>query len=282
MITLSNHAGEALLNEAYAEAAAYISAQTSVKPEIGLILGSGLGVLGDHLTEATTIPYESIPHFPISTVEGHAGELMIGNLNGRAVVLMRGRFHMYEGYGPELTSFPVRVMQSLGVTKLIVTNAAGGINTGYDPGDLMLITDHINLTGRNPLIGPNDVRFGVRFPDMSEAYSRKFRAIAQETAQASGFSLREGVYVGVLGPSYETPAEIRMMRTLGADAVGMSTVAEVIAARHCGIEVLGISCISNMASGILDQPLSHVEVIETTERVKARFLQLVSEVVTKL
>lgn len=282
MIGLSNHAGETLPNEAYAEAAAYLTAQTSIKPEIGLILGSGLGVLGDHLTEVTTIPYASIPHFPVSTVEGHAGELMIGYLNGRPVVLMRGRFHMYEGYGPELTSFPVRVMQSLGVAKLIVTNAAGGINTGYDPGDLMLITDHINLTGRNPLIGANDDRFGVRFPDMSEAYSRKFRAIAQETAQASGFSLREGVYVGVLGPSYETPAEIRMMRTLGADAVGMSTVAEVIAARHCGIEVLGISCISNMASGILDQPLSHDEVIETTERVKARFLKLVSEVVTKL
>ncbi|EFM09844.1 purine nucleoside phosphorylase I, inosine and guanosine-specific [Paenibacillus curdlanolyticus YK9] len=279
---MSNHAGETLPNEAYAEAAAYLTAQTSIKPEIGLILGSGLGVLGDHLTEVTTIPYASIPHFPVSTVEGHAGELMIGYLNGRPVVLMRGRFHMYEGYGPELTSFPVRVMQSLGVAKLIVTNAAGGINTGYDPGDLMLITDHINLTGRNPLIGANDDRFGVRFPDMSEAYSRKFRAIAQETAQASGFSLREGVYVGVLGPSYETPAEIRMMRTLGADAVGMSTVAEVIAARHCGIEVLGISCISNMASGILDQPLSHDEVIETTERVKARFLKLVSEVVTKL
>jgi len=268
--------------QAYEEAAAYITARTSIKPEVGLILGSGLGVLGDHLTDVTTIAYEEIPHFPVSTVEGHAGELLLGRLNGRPVVMMRGRFHMYEGYGPELTSFPVRVMRELGVSKLVVTNAAGGINTGYEPGDLMLISDHINLTGRNPLVGPNEERFGDRFPDMSEGYSRKLRELAHETARENGFELREGVYIGVLGPSYETPAEIRMMRILGADAVGMSTVAEVVAARHCRIEVLGISCISNMASGILDQPLSHAEVIETTERVKSRFLKLVSEVVPKL
>ena len=245
-------------------------------------MGSGLGILGDHLLDAVTIPYQEIPHFPISTVEGHAGELMIGTLSGRTVVLMRGRFHMYEGYGPELTSFPVRVMKALGVSKLVVTNAAGGINTAFEPGDLMLISDHINLTGRNPLTGPNEDELGVRFPDMSEPYSSKLRDIARQTAEEQGFNVREGVYIAVLGPSYETPAEIRMMRIMGADAVGMSTVAEVIAARHSGIEVIGISCISNMASGILNQPLSHLEVMETTERVKNRFLGLVKGIVPLL
>ncbi|GGF87384.1 purine-nucleoside phosphorylase [Paenibacillus abyssi] len=264
------------------EAAEYIRSITNQNPEIGLIMGSGLGVLGDHLSEEVVIPYRDIPHFPLSTVEGHAGELMIGKLSGRTVVLMRGRFHMYEGYGPELTAFPVRVMKALGVHTLVVTNAAGGINTDFASGDLMLISDHINLTGRNPLIGPNDDELGVRFPDMSEAYSKQLRALARKTAQEQGFELREGVYVGVLGPSYETPAEIRMMRTMGADAVGMSTVAEVVAARHSDLKVLGISCISNMASGILDQPLSHQEVIETTERVKSRFLNLVLSVIPQL
>ncbi|MFF2482095.1 purine-nucleoside phosphorylase [Paenibacillus sp. NPDC058071] len=261
------------------EAAAYIAGRTSLKPEIGLIMGSGLGVLGDHLENAETIDYRDIPHFPISTVEGHAGELLIGTLAGRPVVLMRGRFHMYEGYGPELTAFPVRVMKALGVGSMLVTNAAGGVNTGYEPGDLMLISDHINLTGKNPLIGPNDDALGVRFPDMSEAYSKRLRNAAKETAAKLGLTVREGVYAGLLGPTYETPAEIRMLRVLGADAVGMSTVAEVITARHAGIEVLGISCISNMASGILDQPLSHQEVIETTERVKSQFLGLVKAVI---
>jgi purine-nucleoside phosphorylase len=264
------------------EAAEYISSRTALKPEVGLIMGSGLGILGDHLSEAVTIPYQEIPHFPISTVEGHAGELMIGTLSGRTVVLMRGRFHMYEGYGPELTSFPVRVMKALGVSKLVVTNAAGGINTAFEPGDLMLISDHINLTGRNPLTGPNEDELGVRFPDMSEPYSSKLRDIARQTAEEQGFNVREGVYIAVLGPSYETPAEIRMMRIMGADAVGMSTVAEVIAARHSDIEVIGISCISNMASGILNQPLSHLEVMETTERVKNRFLGLVKGIVPLL
>ncbi|MFX3633550.1 MAG: purine-nucleoside phosphorylase [Candidatus Pristimantibacillus sp.] len=256
-------------------AAAYIADQTELKPEIGLIMGSGLGVLGDHLEDAITIQYDTIPHFPVSTVEGHAGELLIGTLSGRAVILMRGRFHMYEGYGPELTAFPVRVMKALGVTSLLVTNAAGGVNLDYEPGNLMLISDHINMTGKNPLIGPNDDELGVRFPDMSEAYSKRLRAVARETAASQGLTLREGVYAGLLGPTYETPAEIRMLRVIGADAVGMSTVAEVITARHSGIEVLGISCISNMAAGILDQPLSHMEVMETTERVKSQFLALV-------
>jgi len=264
------------------EAADYIRERTSERPEVGLIMGSGLGVLGEQLTEFVTIAYRDIPHFPISTVEGHAGELLIGKLEGRSVLLMRGRFHMYEGYGPELTAFPVRVMKALGVRVLVVTNAAGGINLAFGSGDLMLISDHLNLTGRNPLIGPNDNELGARFPDMSEAYSRRLRAIAGQTARELGFELREGVYAGLLGPSYETPAEIRMLRTLGADAVGMSTVAEVITARHAGLEVLGISCISNMAAGILDQPLSHEEVMETTERVKSRFIGLILALIPQL
>ncbi|WP_042162634.1 purine-nucleoside phosphorylase [Paenibacillus gorillae] len=263
------------------EAAAYITGLTPLKPEIGLIMGSGLGVLGDHLEDAVVIPYESIPYFPVSTVEGHAGELLVGSLSGRPVVLMRGRFHMYEGYGPELTAFPVRVMKSLGAKALLVTNAAGGVNTSFEPGDLMVISDHLNLTGKNPLVGPNDDELGVRFPDMSEAYSKRLRAVAREIAVTQGLTLREGVYAGLLGPNYETPAEIRMLRTLGADAVGMSTVAEVLAARHTGLEVLGISCISNMAAGILDQPLSHAEVIETTERVKSQFLALVKAIIPR-
>jgi purine-nucleoside phosphorylase len=264
------------------EAAAFIRTTTDIRPEIGLILGSGLGVLGDELEDAVTIPYEDIPHFPISTVEGHAGELLIGKLQGRSVVLMRGRFHMYEGYEPERTALPVRVMKELGVTTLLVTNAAGGVNLEYKPGNLMLISDHINLTGRNPLVGPNDNALGLRFPDMSDAYSRRLRKIAKDTAAVLGVSVQEGVYVGLLGPNYETPAEIRMLRTLGVDAVGMSTVSEVIVARHSGIEVLGISCISNMAAGILDQPLSHLEVMETTDRVKEQFLSLVLSVIPKM
>lgn len=264
------------------EATQYILDKADSKPEIGLIMGSGLGVLGDYIKQAMTINYKDIPHFPVSTVEGHAGELVIGTLSGKTVVLMRGRFHMYEGYEPALTAFPVRVMKELGVQKLVVTNAAGGINTAFASGNLMLIADHINMTGKNPLIGPNDDELGPRFPDMSEAYSKRLRKIAHEIAQEQQLALQEGVYAGLLGPSYETPAEIRMLRTLGADAVGMSTVAEVIAARHCGIEVVGISCISNMAAGILDQPLSHLEVMETTERVKSQFLALVSTLIAKI
>lgn len=264
------------------EAAQYIQEKAKNKPGIGLIMGSGLGVLGDYLEDAITIQYHDIPHFPESTVEGHAGELLIGTLSGKTVVLMRGRFHMYEGYGPELTAFPVRVMKAMGVHSLLVTNAAGGINTQFASGNLMLISDHLNLTGKNPLIGPNDAEWGARFPDMSEAYSKRLRAIAAEVAKEQGIDVQEGVYAGLLGPSYETPAEIRMLRTLGADAVGMSTVAEVIAARHSGMEVVGISCISNMAAGMLDQPLSHAEVMETTERVKSQFLGLVKSLISRM
>ncbi|MCR8633868.1 purine-nucleoside phosphorylase [Paenibacillus radicis (ex Xue et al. 2023)] len=264
------------------EAAAYIRAQYGATPEIGLILGSGLGVIADLVEQATVIAYKDIPNFPVSTVEGHAGELLLGTIHGKHVLLMKGRFHLYEGYGVNVVSFPVRVMKELGVKTLIVTNAAGGVNTSYEVGDLMLIKDHINFTFHNPLIGPNFNELGVRFPDMSEAYSRGLRKTAHEVASEQGIKLQEGVYIGLLGPTYETPAEIRMVRTLGADAVGMSTVAEVVVARHAGIEVLGFSCITNMAAGILDQPLSHAEVIETTERVKPKFLKLILGIVARL
>ncbi|GIQ69405.1 purine-nucleoside phosphorylase [Xylanibacillus composti] len=264
------------------EAAAAIQQRIGFQPEIGLILGSGLGMLADLIEDPVVIPYGDIPHFPVSTVEGHAGELVAGQIKGKSVVMMKGRFHLYEGYSVYQVTLPVRVMKELGVSKLVVTNAAGGINLSYKPGNLMLIRDHINFTFRNPLIGPNDNDLGVRFPDMSEAYSARLRSIARDTAKELNLPLQEGVYIGLLGPSYETPAEIRMFRTMGADAVGMSTVAEVIAARHAGIEVLGISCISNMAAGILDQPLSHEEVMETTEKVKETFLRLVLTILPKL
>jgi purine-nucleoside phosphorylase len=273
---------EQWITQQISEASQYISKQTSTIPEIGLVLGSGLGVLADQIEQAQVIPFGDIPHFPVSTVEGHAGELIVGSLQGKSVILMKGRFHMYEGYGVEKVSFPIRVMKALGVKTLLVTNAAGGVNTSYEPGDLMLIKDHINFTFRNPLMGPNDNSLGVRFPDMSEAYSKQLRNAAKQVAEQAGIKVQEGVYIGLLGPSYETPAEIRMMRTLGADAVGMSTVPEVIVARHAGIQVLGISCISNMASGILEQPLSHQEVMETTERVKEKFLKLVLGVIPHL
>ena len=272
------HANKTVIHEA----ATFIASKSSLRPEIGLILGSGLDVLGDRMENAVRIPYASVPHFPQSTVAGHAGEWVQGVLEGRPAVIMRGRFHLYEGYSPQQVALPVRVMKTLGVRTLVVTNAAGGINADFRPGDLMLIADHLNLTGRNPLVGPNEYAFGPRFPDMSEAYSRRLRRLARETAEPLGISLREGVYAGLLGPSYETPAEIRMLRTLGADAVGMSTVTEVIVARHAGIEVLGISCISNMAAGMLDQPLSHKEVLETSERVKEAFLALLLALVPKL
>lgn len=269
-------------SEKIEQAAAYIRSQSDIKPEVGLILGSGLGVLAEAIEDAVTIDYQDIPHFPVSTVEGHAGLLLIGRIQGKPVMLMKGRFHLYEGYAIDTVSFPVRVMKALGVHTLVVTNAAGGINISYSSGLLMVISDHINLTGNNPLIGPNDPKLGLRFPDMSEAYSKRLRQIAHETAREQGTMLGEGIYAGLLGPSYETPAEIRMLRTLGADAVGMSTVPEVIVARHSGIQVLGISCITNMAAGILDQPLSHEEVMETANRVRQTFLQLIIGIVPKL
>ncbi|MGM0791642.1 MAG: purine-nucleoside phosphorylase [Bacillota bacterium] len=260
-------------------AAKFLKEKYGETPKIGLILGSGLGVLAEEIEQPVKIPYNEIPDFPVSTVEGHAGQLVFGLLNGVQAVAMQGRFHYYEGYSFDKVTFPVRVMKELGVEILIVTNAAGGVNESFAPGDLMLISDHINNMGSNPLIGPNDSKLGVRFPDMSEAYSRELRQQAREIAGKLNISIQEGVYVGNTGPTYETPAEVRMLRTMGGDAVGMSTVPEVIVARHAGLKVLGISCISNMAAGILDQPLNHEEVIETTEKVKANFLAYVKELV---
>ncbi|AZB43415.1 purine-nucleoside phosphorylase [Bacillus sp. FJAT-42376] len=263
-------------------AAEFIQSKIGQAPEIGLILGSGLGVLADEIEEAVKIPYGEIPGFPVSTVEGHAGQLVYGKLKGATVIAMQGRFHFYEGYDMQKVVLPVRVMKQIGVQTLIVTNAAGGINEQFEPGDLMLIRDHINNMGTNPLIGPNDKELGVRFPDLSQAYSRNLLSLARETADELNMKVQEGVYVANTGPVYETPAEIKMLRILGGDAVGMSTVPEVIAARHAGMDVLGISCISNMAAGILDQPLSHDEVIETTEKVKSNFLSLVKGAVEKI
>jgi len=229
-----------------------------------------------------TVPYEEIPDFPVSTVAGHAGQLVFGQLSGKEVVAMQGRFHFYEGYSFDQVTFPVRVMKQMGVEVLIVTNAAGGVNETFNPGDLMIISDHINNMGGNPLIGPNDSRLGERFPDMSEAYSKELRQLAKEIANDIGLQVREGVYVGNTGPAYETPAEVRFARIMGGDAVGMSTVPEVIVARHAKLKVLGISCISNMAAGILDQPLTHEEVIETTEKVRANFLSYIKKIVQSL
>jgi purine-nucleoside phosphorylase len=260
-------------------AAQFLKGKYEKSPKIGLILGSGLGVLADEIENPVKIAYSDIPDFPVSTVEGHAGQLVFGTIHDIDVVAMQGRFHFYEGYSLEKVTFPVRVMKELGVEILIVTNAAGGVNESFTPGDLMIITDHINNMGTNPLIGANDSKLGVRFPDMSEAYNKELRALAKQISEKLNIPTQEGIYVGNTGPTYETPAEVRMIRTLGGDAVGMSTVPEVIVARHAGMKVMGISCISNMAAGILDQPLNHEEVIETTERVKANFLLYIKELI---
>ena len=263
-------------------AAEFIKNKSKYTPEIGLILGSGLGSLADTIEEAEFFDYADIPNFPTSTVEGHKGRLVIGLLEGKQVIAMQGRFHFYEGYSMQEVTFPVRVMKALGVNTIVVTNAAGGANTNFKPGDLMLIKDHINLSGNNPLIGKNDQRLGPRFPDMSSAYTPKYIDVVKECANKLNIELQEGVYAFFSGPTYETPAEVKMARILGADAVGMSTAPEVIVASHSGIEVIGISCITNMAAGILDQPLDHEEVIETTQKVKAEFLSLVKSVVNHI
>jgi purine-nucleoside phosphorylase len=259
-------------------AAQRILTRTPLRPKIGLVLGSGLGAFADSLRDDTRIPYAEIPAFPHATAIGHAGRMVIGNATGVPVAAMQGRVHLYEGYSAQEVTFPIRVFGRMGIRAVILTNAAGGINLGYSQGALVLIRDHINLQGANPLAGPNDDRLGVRFPDMSQAYSRAYRALAREEAAKLGTPLHEGVYAALLGPSYETPAEIEYLRRIGADLVGMSTVAEVIAARHMGINVLAISCVTNMAAGILDQPLSHAEVMETGERVKTTFEALLSAV----
>lgn len=263
------------------EAAAKVLAVCG-KADIGVILGSGLGDYAEALEDAVKLPYSEIPGFPRSTVAGHAGMWCCGTLYGKRVVMMQGRFHYYEGYGMKDVTLPVRVMQKIGVKTLIVTNAAGGVNLGYHPGELMVIGDIFSMTAQNPLIGPNLDAFGPRFPDMSCAFDKELRALAHECANEQGFALREGVYAQMTGPTYETPAEIRMLRTLGADAVGMSTVPEVIVARHGGMRVLGISCITNMAAGILDQSLNHAEVTETANRVKGQFRNLLDRIIEKM
>ena len=263
------------------KAAAYIK-EALGQADIAVVLGSGLGDYVEALTDARMIPYSEIPGFPMSTVAGHAGELWAGMLHGKRVLMMRGRFHSYEGHPLCDVVLPIRAMARMGVQDVILTNAAGAVNVDFAPGDLMLITDFINFSGKNPLTGPNVDELGPRFPDMSRAYDKRLRAIAAEAALERGITLREGVYAWVNGPTYETPAEIRMARVLGADAVGMSTVPETIAAVHAGMRVLGVSCLTNMAAGILDAPLSHQEVMETGERVRGTFRELLDGVIEKL
>ncbi|MFS7403647.1 purine-nucleoside phosphorylase [Carnobacterium maltaromaticum] len=269
------------LQEKIKQAASFIREKGVGEIEIGLILGSGLGELGDEVENAIQIPYETIPNFPTSTVEGHAGQLVYGTLGGKKVLAMQGRFHYYEGYSLEMVTFPVRVMKTLGIHSVIVTNAAGGLNLNFTPGELMLITDQINFTGVNPLIGPNDNEMGVRFTDMSQAYDKEYQEIVRNVAKEMNLDLKEGVYMGFTGPTYETPAEIKMARVIGADAVGMSTVPEVIVARHSGLRVIGVSCITNLAAG-MQASLNHAEVVETTERVKESFKTLVKNILASI
>ena len=265
-----------------AETRNYLMERVKMLPELGVILGSGLGAFADLVLEKQAISYKDIPHFPISTVEGHAGQLVFGKVQGRSVVVMQGRFHYYEGYTMHEVTFPIRVMQVLGVAGLIVTNAAGGINPDFHPGDLILIKDHLNMMGDSPLRGANLSSLGPRFPDLSEAYNRNWRQKALVIARELGINPQEGVYAAMSGPNYETPAEIRFLRSSGADMVGMSTVPEVIVANHGGMQVLGISCVTNMAAGILGQKLSHVEVMETAGRIEKQFVHFVQALVKVL
>jgi len=258
-----------------AEATDAVRNVSALRPRTGLVLGSGLGALADQVTGGAVIPYSDIPHFPLSHAPGHAGRLVIGELEGEPVVVMAGRVHLYEGYSSRDVTFGIRLMRSLGASNLILTNAAGGINVSFESGTLMIIRDHINLTGHNPLVGPHEPAEGVRFPDMSDVYSRQLRTVLRKVAQERGIRVAQGVYLGLLGPSYETPAEIVMARTLGADAVGMSTVMEAIAANHAGFRVAGISCITNMAAGVLPQKLTEQEVLDTANRVRDEFGSLV-------
>ncbi|OFZ55226.1 MAG: purine-nucleoside phosphorylase [Bdellovibrionales bacterium RIFOXYC1_FULL_54_43] len=242
-----------------------IQSKTALKPEIGVILGSGLGGVADQATEAVAIPYTDIPHFHGTTIEGHAGRMVVGRFHGVPTVFLQGRFHLYEGYPMEDVAFPTRTVCGLGIHTLVLTNAAGGVNPGFQPGDLMLIKDHLNLMGDNPLKGPNLAQLGPRFPDLTEAYAKDCVEILQKSAREIGIEIHQGIYAGLLGPTYETPAEIRMYRTLGADAVGMSTVPEAIVANHLGVRVAGISYISNLAAGLSPQKLTHREVIENSK-----------------
>jgi purine-nucleoside phosphorylase len=261
------------------EAATAIRALDARRPDVAVILGSGLGAFADALEDATVIPYGAIPHFPETAVKGHAGRLVIGTCGGRVVAAFAGRVHRYEGWPLPVVVFPVRVAKALGARAVVVTNAAGALHAGLTPGDLMVITDHINLTGENPLKGPNDDRLGLRFPDMSRAYSAELTDVLRRTAAQQGVPLQEGVYVGVAGPSYETAAEVRMLRILGGDVVGMSTVHEVIAAAHAGLKACGVSCVTNHTAGISTTPLTHDEVQETAERVRDAFLALLNHAI---
>ena len=264
------------------EAAAAVRARCGALPGTAIVLGSGLGDFADTLTDQVATPYGDLPHWPASRVAGHAGRLVIGTVQGRRVAALSGRVHFYEGYDLATVVFAIRVMGRLGVTRVILTNAAGGIKTGLARGALMIIDDHINMLGTSPLVGVNDERFGPRFPDMSEVYSARLRTIADSAAKAKDVPVSHGIYVAVHGPSYETPAEIRFFRMIGADAIGMSTVPEAIAARHMGIEVLGISCISNMAAGVLPQPIVHEDVVETAHRVRGSFIALLEGIIERL
>jgi purine-nucleoside phosphorylase len=261
------------------DAAEFVEALTRHRPRIGLVLGSGLGAFAETLKDATQIPFRDIPHFPVSTAIGHKGELVVGLSGDMPVAVMAGRVHYYEGYTPQQVVFPIRVLGRLGVKVAVLTNAAGSVNVAFAPGELMIIEDHINYMGMNPLMGPNEETLGLRFFDMSEAYDPELRRIAEKACAEVGVTVRKGVYIAFTGPSYETPAEIRMARTLGADAVGMSTVPEVIAARHLDIRVLGLSCITNMAAGVLKQTLDHREVLDVAEKVKAGLLEVLARIV---
>jgi purine-nucleoside phosphorylase len=264
------------------EAAGFISTKTTLRPAIAIVLGSGLGDFADEVADPVKIGFTDIPHFSRSTAVGHAGQLVVGKIAGCPVVVMQGRVHLYEGYPASRVAFPIRVFARLGVRAAILTNAAGGINLDYGQGSLVVIKDHINLQGQNPLVGAEDPRLGLRFIDMTEAYSRSYRRLALAAAKRIGIAVPEGVYAGLLGPSYETPAEIRFLRAIGADLVGMSTVPEVIVARQMGIKVLAISCVTNMAAGVLDKPLNHEEVLETGKRVAGQFKSLLREVIPEI
>jgi purine-nucleoside phosphorylase len=263
-------------------AARFILSKTKLRPRIALVLGSGLGAFAEEFANAIRIPYKKIPHFPQSTAIGHAGQLVIGKVGNVAVVGMQGRVHLYEGYSAKQVAFPIRVFSRMGIQAVIVTNAAGGINLNYSEGALVALRDHINLQAANPLIGPNDDRFGPRFPDMTRAYDAEFRGFVGEEGRKLKLNLHEGVYLALAGPNYETPAEIHAFRTLGADLVGMSTVLEVIAARHSNIRVMGISCVTNMAAGITGAPLTAEEVFETGARVKNDFIGLLKAVIPRI
>ena len=264
------------------EAADFIKKKYPYKIDIAVILGSGLGILSDALEDKTVIPYQEIPYFLIPTVEGHKGELVVGKYEGKQILMLKGRFHYYEGHDISQVTLPVRVLQELGIKKLIVTNASGGINPAYKPGDLMLIKDHINLMGINPLIGPNISEWGDRFPDMSDAYSKRLRLLAYQIANSLSIKIQEGVYVGVSGPNYETKAEVKFFNIIGGDAVGMSTVPEVIIANHAGMEVLGISYVANCAAKDSDKKISHQDVIEAGERIKVDFIRLLKEIIKNI